>query len=149
MASRPLFIDGTPRKPRTEPAELDITPMIDVTFLLLIFFMVTSTMQKDPVPDLPEAKYGEGADQANSVVISIMSREGEPKIICADGDGPAAALEDVEEYTKTEIENGKSGVIIKASRDVPFKFVRDVAGAVHGNADVQFFIGVDEKPVAQ
>mgnify|MGYP003325625382 CR=1 FL=1 len=33
-----------PRK-KLEDAEMDITPMIDVTFLLLIFFMVTSTMQ--------------------------------------------------------------------------------------------------------
>ena len=33
-----------PRKTRTEEAELDITPMIDVTFLLLAFFVFVSKM---------------------------------------------------------------------------------------------------------
>ena len=148
MPSRSLFVDeGTPRKSRTEEAELDITPMIDVTFLLLIFFMVTSTMQPDAVPKLPDAKYGEGADQSNSVVVSILYNDGNPKIVCADGDGTAATLEDVEEYTDREIKGGKTGVIIKAGRDVPFKFVRDVSKAVQGDVDVQFFVGVGEKPV--
>lgn len=148
MAGRSLFgEEGTPRKSRTEEAELDITPMIDVTFLLLIFFMVTSTMQADAVPKLPKAKHGEGADQSNSVVVSILYNDGNPKIVCADGDGPAATLEDVEEYTEREISGGKTGVIIKAGSDVPFKFVRDVSKAVHGNVDVQFYVGVSEKPV--
>lgn len=34
-----------PRKKR-EDDEMDITPMIDITFLLLIFFIVCSTMEK-------------------------------------------------------------------------------------------------------
>ena len=57
MASRGLFSDaggsfGGKRKPIE--GELDITPMIDVTFLLLIFFMVSSTMQGKP--DLEDRK---------------------------------------------------------------------------------------------
>ena len=50
------------RRERREPEELDMTPMVDVTFLLLIFFMVTASfsMQKSiEVPrqttDLPSA----------------------------------------------------------------------------------------------
>ena len=35
--------------------DLDITPMIDMTFLLLIFFMVTSTMKPDEVLDIPRS----------------------------------------------------------------------------------------------
>ena len=36
------------RRPQTEFEEMDLTPMVDVTFLLLIFFMITAsfTMQK-------------------------------------------------------------------------------------------------------
>ena len=52
---------GSTRK-RGEEAELDITPMIDVTFLLLIFFMVTSTMQGKPDLDVPPVKHGVGVD---------------------------------------------------------------------------------------
>ena len=39
---------GLGRAKKKDEADLDITPMIDVTFLLLIFFMVTSTMQGTP-----------------------------------------------------------------------------------------------------
>ncbi|MEX1094983.1 MAG: biopolymer transporter ExbD [Planctomycetales bacterium] len=46
------------RRPRTEFEEMDLTPMVDVTFLLLIFFMITASfsIQKtietpDPDPD--------------------------------------------------------------------------------------------------
>jgi hypothetical protein len=42
--------DGFQRRKKAgiADADLDITPMIDVTFLLLIFFMVTSTLQGTP-----------------------------------------------------------------------------------------------------
>ena len=33
------------RRSRTEEDELDLTPMVDVTFLLLIFFMITASFQ--------------------------------------------------------------------------------------------------------
>ena len=43
------------RKKNPEPdTEIDITPMIDVTFQLLIFFMVTSTMQGNPPAEIPK-----------------------------------------------------------------------------------------------
>ncbi len=42
MARRSL--SGGMKKKKAEEADLDITPMIDVTFLLLIFFMVASKM---------------------------------------------------------------------------------------------------------
>lgn len=35
------------RKAEQEPVELNLTPLIDVVFLMLIFFMVTTTFQKE------------------------------------------------------------------------------------------------------
>ncbi len=48
--------DFTVRRPKTDFEELDLTPMVDVTFLLLIFFMITASfsLQKSmeiPAPD--------------------------------------------------------------------------------------------------
>lgn len=45
------------RPRRREPLELGLTPLIDVVFLLLIFFMVTTTFRKEAEFDiaLPEA----------------------------------------------------------------------------------------------
>jgi len=47
-------------KPRRqlEDTEMDITPMIDVTFLLLIFFIVASKMDESANVPLPPAAPG-------------------------------------------------------------------------------------------
>ena len=37
----------------TEDAEMDITPMIEITFLLLIFFLVASKMDSPASGELP------------------------------------------------------------------------------------------------
>ncbi|MDG2383595.1 MAG: biopolymer transporter ExbD [Pirellulaceae bacterium] len=59
-------------------AELDMTPMVDVTFLLLIFFMVTAafTMQKSfkvPTPDedAPSSQYRETEDEDGVITVRI------------------------------------------------------------------------------
>ena len=68
------------RKRRNLPdTEIDITPMIDVTFQLLIFFMVTSTMQGNPPADLPPSKSGGSIEVAKviNVVVTPAAVSGE------------------------------------------------------------------------
>lgn len=40
------------RKKMTRGADIDLSPLIDMTFILLIFFMVSTTFAKDAVVDL-------------------------------------------------------------------------------------------------
>ena len=42
---------------KLDEGELDMTPMIDVTFLLLIFFMIASTMKPAGEEQLAPAKH--------------------------------------------------------------------------------------------
>lgn len=59
-----------PRR-RAEEAEMDMTPMIDVTFQLLIFFMLTNHLA-NPAPTLvPEAAHGRGVDAEGRQAIVI------------------------------------------------------------------------------
>ncbi|MBL8817510.1 MAG: protein kinase [Planctomyces sp.] len=51
----------TPRKPRVDNDEMDLTPMVDVTFLLLIFFMITASFTLQKCFDVPPAKTQDGA----------------------------------------------------------------------------------------
>jgi len=64
------------RKRNKDDGELDITPMIDITFLLLAFFVVSSKM--DPQKDiaLPFATYGESVSDQASVTLLIIAEEG-------------------------------------------------------------------------
>lgn len=62
------------RKRRAKFAKLDMTPMIDVVFLLIIFFMVSSTLVKTRgmAVKLPRATSSE-AETKNQIVISITT----------------------------------------------------------------------------
>ena len=59
-------------RPREEP-DVIITPLIDVVFLLLIFFMVSTTFQRDSALtiELPEASSEAQTSAENPVEISV------------------------------------------------------------------------------
>jgi len=69
-----------PRKHR-EDDEMDITPMIDITFLLLIFFVVCSTMDPTKMGKIPEAQNGLAIAAKNSAVIFINPGAGDEVIV--------------------------------------------------------------------
>ncbi len=53
----------------SERKTLDLTPMIDVVFLLLIFFMLTSIFAKPAIPlDLPQAETAESVREPEVAV---------------------------------------------------------------------------------
>jgi len=53
--------------------EMEMTPMIDVTFQLLIFFMLTHAMANPPPMDVPEVVYGRGVTLEGQQLILIDS----------------------------------------------------------------------------
>ncbi|MEQ9408335.1 MAG: protein kinase [Fuerstiella sp.] len=52
-------------RPEPEFEEMDLTPMVDVTFLLLIFFMITASFNLQKKIDMPPAK----SDEATAVSV--------------------------------------------------------------------------------
>ncbi|MFO0426712.1 MAG: protein kinase domain-containing protein [Planctomyces sp.] len=52
--------DGTVRKVVIPSDEMDLTPMVDVTFLLLIFFMITASFSMQKAFDVPPANTKKG-----------------------------------------------------------------------------------------
>lgn len=65
------------RRNRREEESVNLTPLIDVVFLLLIFFMVSTTFTKEThlSIDLPEAK-GESAQDAPEQVEILIHADG-------------------------------------------------------------------------
>lgn len=55
-----------PKTPLQE-AEMDMTPMVDVTFLLLIFFMVTASFTMQKSLNIPKPQKDEASTQAQSI----------------------------------------------------------------------------------
>jgi biopolymer transport protein ExbD len=61
---------------RSEEAEMDMTPMIDVTFQLLIFFMLTNVAAHPSPMLVPEAVHGRGVDPEGHQMILIDENGG-------------------------------------------------------------------------
>ena len=53
-----------PKRRMQVDTEMDMTPMIDCTFLLLVFFVVGAKLDPDAIVQLPPARYGAGVDPA-------------------------------------------------------------------------------------
>ena len=68
-----IDVDIQPRRTKTEDADLDITPMIDITFLLLAFFVVVSKMDAQVPVTMPKAKSGTTIAEENCVVIVVTT----------------------------------------------------------------------------
>ncbi len=140
--------DALVSRNRSSETELDITPMIDVTFLLLIFFMVTSTMQQDDPVNIPIAEYGIGVDSNKSMMILIKP----PGAVHADapsihvGDAMTeTTLEELNAYVDESVNQDMMNAIVKADREVPHGFVQEVLKVLASFEGVKFVIGVQDK----
>ncbi len=133
-----------PRRPVSDTAEMDITPMIDITFLLLIFFLVCSTANPQSAVELPPARHGSGVSDRTSVVLTVADRgrAGPALVYLADGrqgsplpDDQDLQSEAIAQAVERGLQEGKSTVLIKAEKGVKHGDVWRVetaAGRVEG-----------------
>jgi biopolymer transport protein ExbD len=126
-----------PRRKLAGDAEADMTPMIDMTFLLLIFFIVTqSQAQKNPV-ELPVARHGIGVSQSHATVLVISEAQGNAPAHVYLGDSLETRLPDaietqeaaVRDYVAKGLIDDRKNVLIKAGRRVHHRDVARVAAA--------------------
>ncbi len=143
-AARPVADDGplqlTERRPLAD-AEMDITPMIDIVFLLLIFFLVSSKMDEAVTVKLPPARHGIDVAQENSIII-IIKKVGADQVTVARRDGSSFSndLALQEEEIGLYIDAGLTGsppfeapmesIILKAQGDVREGDVSRVAKSI-------------------
>jgi biopolymer transport protein ExbD len=125
--------------------------MIDITFLLLIFFLVSSTPDKDTAIKLPEALHGTAVSQLESVVFTLAQGGLETApLYAADGKIAEAALseepetrgEEVREAVRQGIAENKTKVVIKADRGVAYRHVSDLIDLVSEAAGIELFLAV-------
>lgn len=66
------------RKKTEDQAEIDMTPMLDIVFIMLIFFIVTATFTKESGIDLsrPDTSSQQQKSEKKSILIQISSTDG-------------------------------------------------------------------------
>ncbi|HCD16379.1 MAG: biopolymer transporter ExbD [Rhizobiales bacterium TMED83] len=96
-----------------EDADIDITPMLDIVFIMLIFFIVTATFVKESGIDVtrPDA---ETAVKQNRVAILIAIRDNNEIWINRRQVDLASVRANVE---KLHAENPQGGAVIQADRE--------------------------------
>jgi biopolymer transport protein ExbD len=68
------------RERKTTEATVDLTPMIDMTFILLIFFMVATTFQKDLKIDINRPGASTGQVASTKAVKIYVDKQGQAYI---------------------------------------------------------------------
>lgn len=101
---------------------INMTPMIDVVFQLLIFFLLTSILVAQPVLELvlPEAEHTKGKEERNEIHLFIQKGG---KVFLGEEE---VSMEDLSEALRNKMGNAvKKGFILSVDQDVPFRiFVR-------------------------
>ena len=141
------------RRPIKDTADLDITPMIDITFLLLIFFLVSSTSDAQTSVDLPSARHGQGVNERTSTIVTVDAPTGGGPARVYLGDGTAgkrladdhdAQNEQITQAVQEGFGNGKETVLIKAAKGVLHREVSRVAAAAGQVEGIKLHLAVFE-----
>ena len=115
------------RRPVEDTAEMDITPMIDITFLLLIFFLVCSTAAVQSAVELPGARHGTGVSDRNAVILTVQDqgKTSPVRVYVGDGakgkhlpDDPDLQSDAIAEAVEEGLLAGKTTVLVKAEKGV-------------------------------
>ncbi|MEG0024793.1 MAG: biopolymer transporter ExbD [Akkermansia sp.] len=137
-----------------ESGDMDMSPMIDMVFLLLIFFVVNATaitVKKDGAVKIPVASSSGELESANGcIVINIYGKEkpkGFPDTVVwgTDTSKPLSTEQELAEYIKTKAEafkreNYDLRLYLRGDKDALFKGARSVirVGGSNGVSNVIF-----------
>jgi biopolymer transport protein ExbD len=143
-ARAPVEIEFAWRQPRgDEDDDVDMIPLIDVSLVLLIFFMMTTTVAgAGALIKTPFAGQGTQLTSEDRFWVGIEQWEGAPRYSFGKGEGGAAdgdrQLGEKELLSKLEaaLRGHKSvNVHIRGARDVPYKYVKRIVSALNEFAD--------------
>lgn len=114
-------------KKSRESAKLDLTPLIDVVFLLIIFFMVTTTFNNfgSVQIDLPSSTIQQ-TDKTKSIEI-IIDKNGNYHI-SEDGKITQIQFSEIDSYLKTAKE-----ATVSADKNLKYQVIMDVITKIKEN----------------
>ena len=122
------------RSRRDASQDIDISPLIDMVFILLIFFMVSTTFVKDMKLDL-ERPSASSANRASTKAIRIyVDADG---VVYMDGNPVKAYM--LQSRVREQIQGGKSdSILVIVDRNVPSEKLIEVVDQCRlaGAADV-------------
>jgi biopolymer transport protein ExbD len=107
--------------------ELNITPLLDLAFVLLIIFMITTPlMEKSVDVVLPSSEAAKNA--VNPEAVRTVMLHSDQRITLAEAEYDVPGLE--AELTRLRESNPETAVVIRSHKDLPVQFLVTVMDAV-------------------
>lgn len=131
---------GTITTDDAELTDINISPMIDMVFILLIFFIVTTTFVREPGVDIDRERANTAEDRQNNSILIAITAQGE---VYYGGDpiGVAGVRGVVRRLTNDQ---PNMPVILQTDRNAPAQIViQVVAEANYGKPGVLISIGTE------
>lgn len=110
-----------------EEVEVDMSPMIDMVFLLLIFFIVASVIVEDKIQiDIPKAAYAKVPPEKTGRIEISVNKDDELFIF-----RKRVSIEEFEADMSREIEYDPNVmIVIRAGREVKYKMNQEIMEAL-------------------
>ena len=123
--------------------QINMTPLIDVVFLTIIFFLVASTFMRhgdQEKVELPNASQGrDEVEVASRLVVTVMS---DKRLMLGGAEASVAEIENKLQLTATQHGSNATELRIRADRNVPYSTVEPIllASARIGVTKVRFAV---------
>jgi biopolymer transport protein ExbD len=138
-----------PRKPLSDDARFDITAMVDLVFMMNIYFLVAWIVAATAEVDLPAARHCIPADPDSAVVVTVKANS--PPIVELDTATGRVQIhpDEVEWRLKQAAEmgqkEGKTYVLVKAEKLVRLRDLVRVSAAATSAKGMKLNLAVIEK----
>ena len=124
----------TRQKNELAPPQLNMASMVDVVFLLLIFFMCTSSISQleNSLPSqVSQLGPGAGAESADFPPQIVRVQRVPEGVLVMLGETPCATFERLIEELRRLQSGADAPVLIKGQGDVPFRYMVAALDACH------------------
>ena len=143
-----------PKKSLADDARFDVTAMVDLVFMMNIFFLVTWAEMARAEIDLPTCRHCTAAERERSIVFTITvattTATTAANVYIGDGTGAGQLSPgEVDQRVSTAVEDGvregKDIVLIKAEKDVLLRDVAHIANVATAVKGTKLMLAVIEK----
>jgi biopolymer transport protein ExbD len=126
-----------PKQTRHADAEFDITAMIDLVFMMNIYFLVTFVTAALGEINLPAANHAVPLDADKAAIITVLAGPDWKTVLIYLADGKkGSALTDPDDqatqiasYVDRAAATGKTAVLLKAEKPIRLREIRRIAAA--------------------
>ena len=134
-----------------DKSHIDMTPMVDVVFQLLTFFLLAVKRDSQEPLDVPTTTYSTAVLESESTFITIMPppRAGADPVITVGesrrGEGLNVTPDMIREAVEKGVAAGRPNIVVKAERLVKWGDVQKVTRIVASVTGAQLYVGVQGK----